>query len=56
MAARSGEPQMAEVSYDAIARWANDARGDDRDGYRAEFVKLVRMADSLGKVGMAGQP
>lgn len=51
-----GETALADVSYDEIARWANDARGDDRDGYRAEFVKLVRMADSLGKAGIAGQP
>jgi Ca-activated chloride channel family protein len=51
-----GETALADVSYDEIARWANDARGDDREGYRAEFVKLVRMADSLGKAGIAGQP
>jgi Ca-activated chloride channel family protein len=51
-----GEPQVASVSYDQIARLANDARGDDREGYRAEFVKLVRMADSLDKVGAGGQP
>jgi len=51
-----GETALADVSYDEIARWANNARGDDRDGYRAEFVKLVRMADSLGKAGIAGQP
>jgi len=51
-----GETALADVGYDEIARWANDARGDDRDGYRAEFVKLVRMADSLGKAGIAGQP
>jgi Ca-activated chloride channel family protein len=50
-----GETALADVSYDQIARWANDARGDDREGYRAEFVKLVRMADSLGKAGIAGQ-
>ena len=51
-----GETALADVGYDEIARWANDARGDDREGYRAEFVKLVRMADSLGKAGIAGQP
>ena len=51
-----GETALADVSYDEIARWANNARGDDREGYRAEFVKLVRMADSLGKAGIAGQP
>jgi Ca-activated chloride channel family protein len=51
-----GETALADVGYDEIARWANDARGDDRDGYRAEFVRLVRMADSLGKAGVAAQP
>ncbi len=51
-----GETALADVSYDEIARWANNARGDDRDGYRAEFVRLVRMADSLGKAGIAGRP
>lgn len=52
-----GETAVADVSYADIARLANDARGDDRDGYRAEFVKLVRMAESLDKVGagMGGQ-
>lgn len=51
-----GETAVADVSYADIARLANDARGDDRDGYRAEFVRLVRMAESLDKVGGGGQP
>ena len=51
-----GETAVADVSYADIARLANDARGDDRDGYRAEFVRLVRMAESLDKVGTGGQP
>lgn len=50
-----GEPQLAETSYAEIAALANDARGPDREGYRAEFVKLVRMAESLDKVASAGQ-
>jgi Ca-activated chloride channel family protein len=50
-----GEPQLSETSYADLARLANGARGADREGYRAEFVKLVRMAESLEKAGTAGQ-
>ena len=51
-----GEQQVADYSLDEIAGLANAARGADAEGYRAEFVKLVRMAESLGKAGEAGQP
>jgi Ca-activated chloride channel family protein len=51
-----GESQVADYSYADIATLANDARGADPDGYRAEFVKLVRMAESLGQAGVAGRP
>jgi Ca-activated chloride channel family protein len=51
-----GETQLADYGYDRIAELANGARGDDPDGYRAEFVKLVRMAETLGQAGSAGQP
>ncbi|MET0981542.1 MAG: YfbK domain-containing protein, partial [Telluria sp.] len=51
-----GEQQLADYSHAEIAELANASRGADLDGYRAEFVKLVRMAESLGKAGVAGQP
>jgi Ca-activated chloride channel family protein len=51
-----GEPQVADYSYADIAELANGARGPDVEGYRAEFVKLVRMTEALGKAGQAGQP
>ncbi|CAH0175503.1 hypothetical protein SRABI118_01102 [Massilia sp. Bi118] len=51
-----GEPQLADYGYDRIAELANTARSDDPEGYRAEFVKLVRMAETLGQTGTAGQP
>jgi len=51
-----GEAPLADTSYEQIAAMANAARGDDPEGYRAEFVKLVRMADALGKVAQAGPP
>lgn len=50
-----GEPQLADYSYADIAALANGARGVDADGYRAEFVKLVRMTESLGKAAQGGQ-
>ncbi|MFC1672799.1 YfbK domain-containing protein [Pseudomonadota bacterium] len=30
-----------------VAELGQDARGEDPNGYRAEFVKLVKLADSL---------
>lgn len=51
-----GEAPVAEYSYADIANLANDARGKDAEGYRAEFVRLVRMAETLGKTGPVGQP
>jgi Ca-activated chloride channel family protein len=43
-----GESAVEGLSYAAIADMANEARGADPEGYRAEFVRLVRMADTLG--------
>jgi len=51
-----GESALADYSYADIATLANDARGKDAEGYRAEFVRLVRMAESLGKTNPVGQP
>ena len=51
-----GEAQLADYSYADIADLANGARGVDSEGYRAEFVKLVRMTESLGKAGGVRQP
>ncbi|QYF95235.1 VWA domain-containing protein [Massilia sp. PAMC28688] len=50
------EKEVGNFSYGAIAELANGARGSDAEGYRAEFVKLVRMADSMSKVSQLGQP
>ena len=51
-----GEQQVADYSYADIADLANGARGADTEGYRAEFVKLVRMTEALGKASGVGQP
>ncbi len=44
-----GGKYTGNLSYDDIAKLAQGARGDDRFGYRAEFLTLVKMAQSLGE-------
>ncbi|HBF50218.1 MAG TPA: hypothetical protein DDX04_07405, partial [Massilia sp.] len=51
-----GEASLADYSYADIASLANEARGKDAEGYRAEFVRLVRMAESINKTSPVGQP
>jgi Ca-activated chloride channel family protein len=41
---------VENFGYGDIAAVANAARGSDPEGYRAEFVRLVRMADTLNTV------
>ncbi|MGH7769975.1 MAG: vWA domain-containing protein [Candidatus Binatia bacterium] len=45
-----GESAVDSFSYAGIAALANAARGADPEGYRAEFIRLVRMAETLGSV------
>ena len=49
------EKDIGDFSYADIAALANSARGADPQGYRAEFVKLVRMTESLNQVAPMGQ-
>ena len=44
-------PELSKTSYQQIASWANNAKGEDKHGYRAEFVKLVRKAAALEDKG-----
>ena len=44
-----GERYMEEYSYEDAAALADGARGADPFGYRAEFVRLVRLAQSLSE-------
>ena len=45
-----GESALDGFTYANIAGLANAARGADPEGYRAEFVRLVKMAKTLGAV------
>jgi Ca-activated chloride channel family protein len=44
------ETALDGYAYSSIAELANAARGPDAEGYRAEFVRLIRMAETLGAV------
>ncbi len=45
-----GESALDGYSFARIAELASGARSADPEGYRAEFVRLVRMAETLGAV------
>ncbi|MBF0379910.1 MAG: VWA domain-containing protein [Magnetococcales bacterium] len=42
-----GGRYTGDFSYQDIIKLANSSKGDDQFGYRAEFVSLLRLADSL---------
>ncbi len=43
---RNSEYKRDATMQEVIAM-AKGARGDDEEGYRSEFIKLVKLADSL---------
>ncbi|MCU0937308.1 MAG: von Willebrand factor type A domain-containing protein, partial [Gammaproteobacteria bacterium] len=49
-----GGTYLEGFGYDAIAKLAQGARGEDPEGHRAEFLKLVRLAASLGPAAASG--
>lgn len=36
-----------ESSYSNVLEWAKNSKGDDKEGYRAEFVKLVSSCEAM---------
>ncbi|NNG03216.1 MAG: VWA domain-containing protein [Inquilinus sp.] len=40
------DPNIGDFGWDEVMRIARDARGKDDDGYQAEFLRLVQMAES----------
>ncbi|WP_201977712.1 vWA domain-containing protein [Hymenobacter rubidus] len=46
--------QRGTATWAATEKLANDARGADSDGYRAELVRLVRLAEGLSSSGTVG--
>jgi Ca-activated chloride channel family protein len=46
--------QRGTATWAATEKLADGARGDDKDGYRAELVRLVRLAEGLSGSGAVG--
>jgi Ca-activated chloride channel family protein len=42
-----GGDYLGEFGFDQIAETARSSRGEDEDGYRAEFIELVEIAQAL---------
>jgi Ca-activated chloride channel family protein len=38
-----------DSNYDQVIRLASGAKGEDSEGYRAEFIRLVELAWELSK-------
>ena len=47
-------PERGDATPDSIAKWADAGLSDDTAGHRAEFIELVRKAESLLAVGRPG--
>ncbi|MDR5810454.1 VWA domain-containing protein [Caballeronia sp. LZ019] len=45
-----GNPALTSTPWSSIAKWANAAKASDEFGYRAEFVRLTKLAESLSPV------
>ena len=39
----------ANASYEQVVKLAEEATGDDPEGYRKEFIRLVKSAQLLAK-------
>lgn len=46
-----GGKYTQDYSYDKIIELARNARGEDRFGYRSEFLNIVRLAESASAMG-----
>jgi Ca-activated chloride channel homolog len=50
-----GGKYTGDLNYDDIEKLAKGARGEDRFGYRGEFLSLVKLAQSLGETASKQQ-
>ncbi len=49
-----GEGYIKSYSYDDVINLAQSAKGDDKFGYRAEFINLVRLAKNAQMIPQSG--
>ncbi|MGH9323688.1 MAG: YfbK domain-containing protein [Vicinamibacteria bacterium] len=43
-------PHRGEGTWEMVEELARGAKGDDRDGYRAEFLELVALASEIQRL------
>ena len=48
-------PHKGVLTWEKVLRLAEQGLGEDKEGYRAEFIDLVRQAQKLGG-GSPGNP
>ncbi|MDI8978167.1 DUF3520 domain-containing protein, partial [Salmonella enterica subsp. enterica serovar Lubbock] len=46
-----GSETLADTTWPQIIKWGEQARGKDKQGYRAEFIKLVKLAQEAEAEG-----
>ena len=46
-----GDTEVEDFSYDDVIALARGAKGEDEHGYRAEFIQLLQLIDSLDAQG-----
>ena len=44
-----GEAELEDFTYEDAIALARKAKGEDKNGYRAEFIQMVRLIDGLGE-------
>ena len=44
-----GDTVVEDYSYEDAIKLAKSAKGEDENGYRAEFIQMVQLIDSLGE-------
>ena len=49
-----GSPHKGDLTWEKVLRLAEQGLGEDKEGYRAEFIDLVRQAQKLGGGPTAG--
>ncbi|MEL2575770.1 DUF3520 domain-containing protein, partial [Escherichia coli] len=42
-----GSEYLNNTSWQQIKQWAQQAKGEDPQGYRAEFIRLIELADGV---------
>ena len=44
-----GDTHLDDFSYQEVIELASNAKGEDKNGYRSEFIQMVRLIDTMAK-------